>query len=193
MLYFTADSHFCDEVTLKRAYRPFDSIEEMDNTIINNWNRIAKKDDIIYHLGDFTSYTPYIKNIYENAFKKVKEINAKVILISGNNETRIMNEVFEGSFDRFKKYLLDLGFYDVIKDSLYLNLNNNKIFLNHYPLAADKFCFNLFGHIHNLSFAKKFGINVGVDCNHYRLFSEANVLKFLSDIKNNKYDENVFC
>ena len=31
--------------------------------------------------------------------------------------------------------------------------------------------FNLFGHIHDLGFIKPYGLNVGVDVNHYRPMS----------------------
>ena len=33
----------------------FSSIDEMDETLIDNWNRVVKPGDKIYHLGDFNS------------------------------------------------------------------------------------------------------------------------------------------
>ena len=33
--------------------QPFNNVEEMNETIINNWNSIVSDEDTIYHLGDF--------------------------------------------------------------------------------------------------------------------------------------------
>jgi len=34
--------------------RPFESIEEMNEALIENWNELVSRGDRIYHLGDFS-------------------------------------------------------------------------------------------------------------------------------------------
>lgn len=73
-VFFTADTHFGSERTLTLSRRPFKTVEEMDETLINNWNSVVGKDDIVWHLGDFGNYDV------------VKRLNGKINLIWGNYE-----------------------------------------------------------------------------------------------------------
>ena len=52
-----ADPHFGDPNIIKFENRPFPSVEEMDQTLIDNWNyRVEEPDDTVYVLGDFSFY-----------------------------------------------------------------------------------------------------------------------------------------
>ena len=100
MNFFTADSHFSklDETIITRDFRPFESLEKMNEEIIKIWNVEADSNDIIYHLGDFVNYNSFDNKNYEECFGFVKKIKAKLVLILGNNENKILARV--------KKYLL---------------------------------------------------------------------------------------
>lgn len=52
--WFTADLHLGHEKILhyEKEHRPFHTIQEMHLAIFNNWNKIVRKDDIVYVLGD---------------------------------------------------------------------------------------------------------------------------------------------
>ena len=52
MVYFTSDLHLGHENVIKLCNRPFDSIEEMDEALIHNWNRKVTNRDTVYVLGD---------------------------------------------------------------------------------------------------------------------------------------------
>lgn len=53
--FFCADLHLGHKQILvyEKEHRPFETVEEMNETIIKNWNSVVKPKDIIYVLGDF--------------------------------------------------------------------------------------------------------------------------------------------
>lgn len=59
-IFFISDTHFdhANILTFKRQdgspLRPFRSVEEMNETMIERWNAVVKPSDHIYHLGDVT-------------------------------------------------------------------------------------------------------------------------------------------
>lgn len=54
MIWFTSDHHFGHENIIKYQRRPFDDAKQMDAAMIDAWNNVVAKDDLVYHLGDFT-------------------------------------------------------------------------------------------------------------------------------------------
>lgn len=192
MKFFTSDSHFSygEDKIITREFRPFSSLEEMNNEIISIWNKDAGCEDIIYHLGDFVNYN-WQDLDYKRVFELVKNIRAKVVLILGNNEKRIMENDFNNDFEKFKSYLLSVGFYDVIENGTKIFIGGDEYYLTHKPNDCNKNSkFNLFGHVHKSVFVKKYGFNVGVDNHYFRLFSEADIID-LND-RRPLFDENVY-
>ncbi len=79
-IYVISDTHFNHKNIIDYCNRPFKDIDEMNNTIIYNWNRIVKKDDIVYHLGDFFLGSKFdLKDI-------VDRLNGAIYLIRGNHD-----------------------------------------------------------------------------------------------------------
>ena len=192
MNFFTADSHFSDndKSVISRDYRPFCSLKEMNEEIIKTWNNQAKKEDVIYHLGDFVNYN-WTDMDCERRLKFVQKLKAKVVLVLGNNEKRIMKNEFADNFENFREYLIKLGFFDVYENELRLKIGENEYKLVHEPNQADKESgFNLFGHIHRCVFVKRYGFNVGVDNHNFNLFSEEDIKELESRRK--FFDDNVY-
>ena len=51
MKYFISDLHLFHENAIKYDHRPFDSIQEMHEEIMKNWNDRVTNGDIVYILG----------------------------------------------------------------------------------------------------------------------------------------------
>jgi calcineurin-like phosphoesterase family protein len=54
-VFFTSDTHFGHRNILEyeKEARPFSTVEEMNEAIIDRWNNTVGSRDIVYHLGDF--------------------------------------------------------------------------------------------------------------------------------------------
>ena len=51
--WFTADFHFGHANIIRYCSRPFATVEEMDQTIVERLNASVKPNDVLYFLGDF--------------------------------------------------------------------------------------------------------------------------------------------
>ena len=146
-LWFISDTHFSVDRTRVLTCRPFDSVTEMDKEIIKQWNKVIKPNDVVYHLGDFGNLSI------------INKLNGKIRLIMGNHERK------QGLT---KEDLLKAGFVKVFDYNAMIEVNGKVINMVHEPSKHIPNMFNLFGHVHDLAFIKPYGINVGVDVNHYR-------------------------
>jgi calcineurin-like phosphoesterase family protein len=94
-IWFTSDTHHGHKNIVRgvsswdtlQATRPFDTLEEMNQTLIDNINKNVKEDDILYHTGDWSFGG--LQNVYE--FRK--QLKVKTIhLILGNHDHHIEND-----------------------------------------------------------------------------------------------------
>lgn len=55
MIFFTSDQHYGHKNVITYCNRPFTSVEEMNDKLVEFHNQtVTKKDDLVYHLGDFS-------------------------------------------------------------------------------------------------------------------------------------------
>jgi len=169
-IFFTSDLHFNDE-RFDILYRPFKTIEEQNNLIIRNINKIVKEDDILYMLGDISVDNSGIKNL-----EKIKCKN-KILII--------------GNYDEDKLSLLKPYFKEIYNDLIIKLKDDKKYYLNHYPVNKKNDMFNIVGHIHSLWKVKKNMVNVSTDIWNFSPVSEDKIL-FIRNAIENFYDDNVF-
>ena len=135
MKYYISDLHLFHNRILEKFNRPFSSVEEMHEMIINNWKNKVKADDTVYILGDVGMYHPKeIGNILNN-------LPGHKILITGNHDFK---NIHSGSYKKV---------FDKITSYLEIEDNGRNIILFHYPIedwnGKYREYYHLHGHIHN--------------------------------------------
>ena len=94
-IFFISDLHFDHANIIKYCKRPFLNVEEMNSTLINNWNNIVGKKDVVYVLGDVSFGRGHRPIDYW-----FSRLNGKIYLIRGNHDTDKVTtaEELEGNY-----------------------------------------------------------------------------------------------
>jgi calcineurin-like phosphoesterase family protein len=83
--WWTSDYHFSHANIIRYCNRPFETVEEMNETIIRKHNERVKPEDTVFFLGDFI-----FKGGKEGGEEKYrhfeKRLNGKFIFIKGNHD-----------------------------------------------------------------------------------------------------------
>jgi len=86
-LFFTADWHLFHDFMLRgipgqRVPRPmFSSVEEMNETIVENHNEVVRPGDLVYNLGDFA-----VKTQVSSVLPLFKRLNGNQYFVRGNHD-----------------------------------------------------------------------------------------------------------
>lgn len=165
-IFFTSDLHIGLKHIIALDKSHFNSVEEMEETIISNWNKKVSANDLVYIIGDLF-YRPLYWEQYgepSGCEEFLGKLNGKKVLIRGNHDGWMKEE-------RFGKFFEKMCIMDEIE------VEGTKCVLFHYPLldwqGRGKGVVNLFGHMHNnhenshkIAFERG-AYNVGVAVNNY--------------------------
>lgn len=113
-MWFTSDLHFGHYNVIEYDKRPFKNIDEMHETLIANWNKVVKKKQRVYVLGDFS-----FLNI-EKTKLLLSRLNGVKILIRGNH-------------DRPASKMIKCGFSEVLENEQLKLADNITVNLSHFP------------------------------------------------------------
>lgn len=129
-VFVIADTHFNHENIIQYCNRPFSSVEEMNATMIKNWNSVVGKDDLVIHLGDFAFGNK------QSARDIMNKLNGTKMLIMGNHDHWT------------EQFYRDIGFRTVSRFPI---VYNNFFLMSHAPLQLSETTpyFNCYGHVHN--------------------------------------------
>lgn len=136
MNYFIADTHFGHKNCMAFDNRPFKSIEEHDQKLIDNWNKTVGIDDDVYWLGDI-GWHRSLKTL-----EILNQLNGAIHLIRGNHDNKIL-----------KNRDVQSRFIEIV-DYKELTLSDGKgLVLCHYPIPCFKNhyygWYHFYGHVHN--------------------------------------------
>lgn len=160
-VYLISDMHFGHPNIMKYENRPFASVDEMDKTIINNWNKTVKKEDKVFILGDVSFYNK------EKTKEIISQLNGYKTLIIGNHDkARSLTWWKDTGIEEISQYpILYNEFYIFSHEPVYLNEN--------MPYA------NIHGHIHHLKYDSRQFFNVSVECIDYTPIDFERVKEFI--------------
>ena len=130
MKFFTSDTHFGHENIIRLSHRPFDSLDEMHNTIITNWNKTVKHDDdIVYVLGDFTS-----EGGTGVGLELARQLRGRKRLVEGNHDKCWMGKS-TGVKDRLRFGYDDV--FELISPWMREKIDGVKVVMSHFPYSGD--------------------------------------------------------
>lgn len=181
-VFIVSDHHFFHNNIIKYCNRPFETVEEMNEVLVKNWNSVIGPDDHIYHLGDFC-----FGNVEKwNWCLEPGRLNGHIHLILGNHDP-----------DRIFRPGTMIERFDSIEFQKVLIIDGWTVYLNHFPFASfsnniDHKVVQLLGHIHsgptgignvmlngnNLQWNQ---YDVGVDNNEYMPISLARAMEIIKE------------
>lgn len=197
-MFFTSDSHFSHQKMVEefvnedgsparidpRTGKRFESIEDHDEFLIEQWNKTVPIDSKVYHCGDFAFDAKTFTEI-------IPRLNGRITLIVGNHDP-IQKVSCLRNIDE-SKMLRDVMLWKIFNSSNTPHLNRSQFFtLSHIPLAKIQFKsksqYNVHGHIHNFMQLDESGepdpsyINICVEQTSYAPISLEDLICRMKDI-----------
>ena len=155
--FFTADTHFDDEYSLHYFNRPFQSLDEMNATLVEKWNRVVPESDTVYHLDDFT-----LDDI-GHFTKWVSQLNGTIKILPGSHDHPWLKDFVPSERVLVVAPLVSLEFPPLIAGEDF-----QVIVLCHYSMQvwdrSNQGSWHLFGHTHGTLKGVGLSFDVGVDC-----------------------------
>ncbi|MBM7324126.1 metallophosphoesterase [Agrobacterium sp. S2] len=154
--FYTSDTHLMHERLLGMQPRPFATIEEHDETIIERWNSVVGEDDIVYHLGDFAFSLKQNADRIRDIFARLK---GRKYLIIGNHDVSKKGDLHPA--------LASLDWAARPEHTLRTRDGGHEVFLSHYAArtwpCSGYGAFHFFGHSHGRLPGYGRSRDVGVD------------------------------
>lgn len=183
-LFFSSDLHLQHKNLCRgtsswvSGYRDFDTLDQMNSTIINNLNEMIGSEDILYILGDFA-----FGGVDTYLFRE--QINCKhVHYICGNHSNKHGKEFdpYMKNGKRVSSLFASYGFYKEIFHE------KTPFILFHYPISSwnhmSKGSVHLYGHCHSAP-EDRFqnggrSMDVGLDGNDLKPYHIDEILEIMS-------------
>lgn len=144
--FFTSDTHFGHRSIIEHCWRPFSSVEEMDEELIKRWNERVTPRDEVWHLGDFTMADAMTAYTYR------KRLNGKIHLIWGNHDRNAVRRMVCWTSSQY---------------AAEISVDGRSITLCHYAMRvwnkSHHGSLMLFGHSHGNLPGNSQSLDVGVD------------------------------
>jgi calcineurin-like phosphoesterase family protein len=151
-IFFTSDTHFGHGGALGLYRRPFGSVADMNQGLVERWNQAAGPEDTVWHLGDFA-----IRQRPAVVAELLARLNGRKHLVAGNNDPPATRE---------------LDGWESVQPYAEITVEEVSLVLCHYPFRSwrgmGKGWINLHGHSHGRLKPLPRQFDVGVDVWDFR-------------------------
>lgn len=139
-LYVCSDLHFNHGNIIKYCNRPYKHVDEMNKSLLDNWNGVVRNEDSVYYLGDFGLGSAEM--LYHTFFKNLR---GQIHFLRGNHDSEFFNYLTKNIKHPY-----------ILPEIFNLSYNKHKFVFSHFPLQSwngqTKGSIHCFGHIHNKDF-----------------------------------------
>lgn len=165
-IFFSADLHLGHSRIIQYCNRPFSGHEEMGEAILDRFNSVIKRGDMLYIIGDVAWSTYNQREFFDR-------LNTRAVhLILGNHDKHKPSEY--------------AAHFQWVGDYKKITVNKVPVVLFHYPIRSwngkGQGGYHLYGHCHNTLPGIGRSMDVGVDTNGFYPYSWEDVDKRLRDI-----------
>lgn len=169
--WFISDTHFSHKNIIKYAGRPYETIEEMNKSLIENWNQCVAAEDHVFFLGDFGL------GDVEHLHSICSQLRGHKICIRGNH-------------DRNASYMMRVGF-NLVLESAFLKIGQHNVELIHIPSNLPPSHFQLHGHVHDKRKNKIIfnQLNLCVEAWNYKPVPEKTIISLLDKASKEESDK----
>lgn len=159
--WFISDTHFFHANIIRYSGRPFKTINEMNDKLIENWNTHVEPQDTVFFLGDFAMGTT------DDLTSLCARLNGNKICIRGNHD---------GTPTKMHK----IGF-SLVLESAFIRVGRHQVELIHIPSPFPPIHFQLHGHVHEKRPNKLVNrqLNLSVEVWDYKPVAENTIVSLL--------------
>jgi len=125
-IFLISDPHFDHANVIAFGGRPFSCVNEMNEVLIEKWNRVVGKRDVVVCLGDWGMST--------SSYKIASRLRGRKRLVMGNHD--------KGNLRELSRHFI----------SVHGSLQKRNMLLTHIPIVFDeyhRFGVNIHGHLHS--------------------------------------------
>lgn len=169
-----SDTHFSHKRSLEfmrkdgsglRLRHPFTDLEEMDEAMIERWNKTVGYNDTVLHCGDFTFGGK------QNIAKHARRLNGKIILIMGNHDYSARDYV-----DHFHDVT---AWKEKVVGGITLVFTHAPLYRGGFNYRFDGKSANVHGHLHDVKTGEPYHVNVCVENVDYTPIALEEIVKGL--------------
>ena len=180
-LWLTADLHLGHANIIRYCDRPFDTVADMDERLVDRWNERVADDDTVLVLGD-VALGPI-----SSSLGHVRRLAGRKVLVAGNHD-----RCWSGNGGKARAWhgrYLDAGFAEVHQGTIDVEVAGHRVRAGHFPYEGDSHDEDRFGshrpeddgrwllhgHVHDRWRQRGRMVNVGVDAWDHRPVAEDEV------------------